>query len=435
MHDHGGVVIKETVDMTNTADHRGTGRVAQRRESQAPAAIPGGTSGTNADARETLKEGTHNTVDAVQAKRTVQRGLTNEVSSSKLRSAIWTRALCLANRFRVIRTIDIAAACFPEREFKAALTAAQRAVRGMVKAKLLRRYRTDRFQTVYGLTQSGAQWLHEADIEASASVRRVSDMTNPEHRMWAQFIVICAEARGLRAQTEIELLQELNRDTETAQPAVQGPLRVQVTTAKGTSTKFLRPDAIYLEADGAATWTEVDRSARGSQRCTLLRALICSVGAKLVSGQPLRRVIVFTRTERIHKRVLALLAQVIRQTAEAALVRGRRQIRETRPGEYEVWMTSDRKHRNGNVSLVDIRAGYIIVQALPVWLPRVRLDGRGDVSTAGWMSENYLPYRRPSEMPAWTRPTSPLLASSALPQSADKPSAKTGSLNQIQSTS
>ena len=89
----------------------------------------------------------------------VPRGLTAQVGTLALQDRIWSRSLLLVDRFRVIRTIDIAVHCFAERPFKAALSAAQRAVRGMVKAQLLARYRTDRFMTVYGLTQQGVQWL------------------------------------------------------------------------------------------------------------------------------------------------------------------------------------------------------------------------------------------------------------------------------------
>jgi len=330
------------------------------------------------------------------------------------------RALGQANRFRVIRTIDVAVACFAERDYKAALTAAQRAMRGMVKAELLRRYRTDRFQTVYGLTQRGAELLQEAGIEAAASVRRVSDMTNPEHRLWAQFLVLCAEARRLPAWTEDELLRLLNHKTSFDTSAVQGPLTVRVRKLKGTCVKVLRPDAFWVEPDGA-TWAEVDRSARGSDRAADLRALVLSVGAPLLTGQALRRVAVFTRSERIHRRVLALLAQLSGQTAKAPLAIGRREVRETAPGEYEVWETCNRDHGDGRASLVDQLAGHVIVQTLPTWLPKVRLDGRGNVSMAGWFSENYLPYRRPHSLPAWELPASPLLRDAGLLPDGDKP--------------
>lgn len=354
-----------------------------------------------------------------ESQRRTDRGLTNQVPATVLRAIIRLRALGLANRFRVMRTVDVAVACFPERDYKAALTAAQRAMRSMVKAELLRRYRSDRFQTIYGLTQRGAEYLQEAGIVAAASVRRVSDMTNPEHRLWAQFLVLCAEARRLPAWTEAELLHVLNLETPANRPAVQGPLRVQVSTPTGAHAKVLRPDALWAEPDGA-TWAEVDRSARGSDRAADLRALVLSVGSTLLTGHALRRVVVFTRSERVHRRVLALLAQLSGQTAKAPLVIGRREVRETAPGEYAVWETCNRDHGDGRASLMDKLAGHVVVQTLPTWLPKVRLDGRGNVSTAGWFSENYLPYRRPLSLPAWEMPASPLLRDAGPSQNRDK---------------
>jgi len=59
--------------------------------------------------------------------------------------------------------------------------------------------------------------------------------------------------------------------------------------------------------------------------------------------------------------------------------------------------------------LQDQLAGHVIVQELPIWLPRVRLDGRGDWSMRGWFDDNYLPYRRPAATASWTQPNSPLL--------------------------
>jgi hypothetical protein len=176
--------------------------------------------------------------------RKVARGLTTSMSTKQLKDGIWLRTLLLANRFRVIRTLDVAVACFPERPFKAALTAAQRAMRGISKADLLRRYRTDRFQTVYGLTQKGVDWLDEAGHDAASSVRRVSDMTNPEHRLWAQFWVLACEARGLKAETEQELLQSLNKGVKPGEALVQGMLTVTTMRGKRASTLQLRPDAV-----------------------------------------------------------------------------------------------------------------------------------------------------------------------------------------------
>lgn len=350
--------------------------------------------------------------DALSAGQTsgcpVPRGLTAQVGTLALQDRIWSRSLRLVDRFRVIRTIDIAVYCFAERPFKAALSAAQRAVRGMVKAQLLARYRTDRFMTVYGLTQVGVQWLEDRGFEASASVRRVTDMTNPEHRLWSQFLTLCAEARGLPAMTEQELLLTLNRGLKLEQTPEQGLLHVTTRSAGKRHHLTLRPDALALEPDGI-TWIEVDRSARGSDRAASLRALVLSMGAKTTLRQPLRRVVVFSRTSRIHQRVLATLDGLAKDSATVGLMEGRRQLKPVESGCFEVHQTVEVKLRDGRTRLQDQLAGHVIVQELPIWLPRVRLDGRGDWSMRGWFDDNYLPYRRPVAMPHWPQPNSPLL--------------------------
>ncbi len=244
----------------------------------------------------------------------VPRGLTAQVGTLALQDRIWSRSLLLVDRFRVIRTIDIAVHCFAERPFKAALSAAQRAVRGMVKAHLLARYRTDRFMTVYGLTQQCVQWLEDRGFEASAWVRRVTDMTNPEHRLWSQFLTLCAEARGLKAMTEQELLLALNRDLKHDQTPMQGLLHVTTRSAGKRQHLTLRPDALAIEPDGV-TWFEVDRSARGSGRCRIPAGLGTIDGSQDHPGAPLRRGVVFSRTHRIHQRVQATLDGLVRDSA------------------------------------------------------------------------------------------------------------------------
>ena len=332
------------------------------------------------------------------------RGMAARVHSSILKERIRIRALGLANRFRVIRTIDVAVACFAERPFKAALTAAQRAMRGLVKDELLRRYRTDRFQTVYGLTGSGVAWLEERDIDAVASIRRVSDMSNPEHRLWAQFVTLCSEVRGLRAYTEQELLLLL---ADEERPA-QGLLSVSIHMSRGERKLELRPDAAAVEADGV-TWFEVDRSPRGADRAASLRALILAMGRNTRLGEPLRRVIVLTRTPRIQNRVLATLDALVRDSKNFSLMERRRVLMPCGPDAYEVTCTQEEVLRDGRTRLVDSLAGHVIVQPLPVWLPKVRMDGRGGHAVDGWFDENYLPYRRLPSMQAWSVPSSPLL--------------------------
>lgn len=349
-----------------------------------------------------------------RARSSVPRGISSTLSSTHLQRGIWLRALLTANRFRVIRTVDLAVCCFAERSFKAALTAAQRAMRGLVKADLLRRYRTDRFQTVYGLTQRGVEYLEEAGFDASSSVRRVSDMTNPEHRLWAQFLVLASEARGLQAMTEQELLQHLNAGKKPGDPLVQGLLPVEWTRGSKTVRQHLRPDAIAFEPAGdnesrSAIWFEVDRSKRGSDRESALSALVRSVGRPMLEGSTLVRVVVYCKTSRIEKRALAVVHALALANNGEVLVGDRRHLREVEQGIFEIWVAQTSKLGDGRTKVVDALAGHVIVQPLPTWLPRVRIDAQNKFSMAGWFEENYLPYRRPIALGRWATCDSPLL--------------------------
>lgn len=337
----------------------------------------------------------------------VARGLSEDVATLRLRDAIWLRALLMANRFRVIRTIDVATSCFPERPYKAALTAAQRAVRGMVKAKLLTRYRTDRFQTVYGLTARGAASLQEGGVDAASSVRRVSDMRNPEHRLWLQFLVIACEARGLRAETESEVLRSLNKGATAGQPMVQGLLSVTWTRGGKTVRQSLRPDAIAYEADGV-TWFEADISKRGAGREAALASLAIGVGRTLPGGEVLRRIVIVCKTGRIRLRALAVLRGVGAEQNGKVLVGDRVHLRECEEGVFEVWRALEEKLGDGRSRAVDRRLGHVVIQALPTWLPKLRVQEAGE-PILGWFSDGLLPYRRPASLPAWPACTSPLL--------------------------
>ncbi|SAL04054.1 hypothetical protein AWB81_06571 [Caballeronia arationis] len=335
-----------------------------------------------------------------RVKRTIDRGLVAVVPPNVLRHTIRLRALSLANRFRVIRTIDVAIACFPERPYKAALTAAQRAMRSMTKAKLLLRYRTDRFQHVYGLTEPGARWLDDHGVDAAASVRRVADMSNPEHSLWMHFITLACEVRGLTAHTESEALQYLNRDREPGAPVKQG----FITVAARNRKRILRPDVLSYEADGV-TWYEIDRSKRGADREASLAALTQRIGGKIATGEVLRRVVVHAKNERIQKRALAILrAQEKASDRPHSLTD--RTFREIDEGIFEVWTEIEQRRPDGRIGIENRCVGHVIVQLLPTWLPKVRLDSKNKHPLTGCLSENYLPYRRPDALGTWPRPAS-----------------------------
>ena len=344
------------------------------------------------------------------------RGATAHMSSLVLREAIYLRALLLANKFRVIRTIDIAAYCCPERPFKAALTAAQRAVRGLVNSQLLRRYRTDRFQTVYGLTQRGVDWLADRGHDAASSIRRVSDMTNPEHRLWSQFLVICSWTRNLDAFTEADLMQRLNENAKpgakSATATTQGYITVDVHRPKGTVRKHLRPDAVaYDDRRNGVAWFEVDRSKRGADRQADLAALIGAIGSKVADGKVLRRVVVMCKTARIERDAVRIVENVAAACNAQVLIEGRRHIKRYDDGVYEVLSAVPFKRSDGRTVLRDEIVGHVIVQMLPVWLPKVRIDANNLWSLDGWFNDNFLPYKRPANIGRWAEPASPLLPS------------------------
>ena len=336
------------------------------------------------------------------------RGITTQVSSSALQRGIRLRALVMLNRFRVMRTLDVAALCFPERPFKAALTAGQRAVRAMKKSMLIRPYKTERHQTIYGLSERGAVWLGEMGIDAASSVRRASDMTNPEHRLWLQFLVLAAEARGLRAMTEQEVLQHINLGRKPGEATVQGLLTVDVVRPKRTVKQTLRPDALILETDGL-TLFEVDRSKRGPDREACLASEVQAIGRSTFDGHRLRRVVVFCKTSRIELRALGVLRAIGTANNAEPLTGTRRHVREVEPGIFEVWAARPVELSDGRTKLADELAGHAIVQLLPTWLPKVRIDAANKHSMEGWFSENYLPYRRPATCTPWPAVRSPLL--------------------------
>ncbi|CAJ4114242.1 Uncharacterised protein [Burkholderia pseudomallei] len=391
------VATDTVVDNTSTPSHASS--VTKRGNRETPVAA---STATLDGTMETLPMASTGHGPRKPSARKIDRGLVSLVPPNELRHAIRFRALSLVNRFRVIRTIDVAIACFPERPFKAALSAAQRAMRAMTKEKLLLRYRTDRFQHVYGLTVAGAQWLDEHGVDAAPSVRRVADMSNPEHSLWMHFITLACEARGLAAQTESEALQHLNRDRAEGSAVKQGFIKVPA----GSKKRILRPDAIGYEADGV-TWHEIDRSKRGADREAALAALVRRIGSNLETGDVLRRVVVHAKTERILLRALAILRDQVK-ASDRPHAPTDRTFREIDEGVFEVWAELEQQHSDGRIGIENRRVGHVVVQLIPTWLPKVRLDAKNKHPLTGWLRENYLPYRRPTSLGPWPRPASPL---------------------------
>lgn len=141
-----------------------------------------------------------------------------------------------------------------------------------------------------------------------------------------------------------------------------------------------------------------------------LGAEVLSIGRSTSLGAVLRRVVVFCRTPRIRHRVSATLAALKRDQDALSLDDGRcRLVACERPDEYEVWKATEVPMGPTHKALREVMVGRVIVQDLPVWLPKYRADGRRQHSDFGWLDDNYLPWRRQASEGTWVLPASPLL--------------------------
>jgi hypothetical protein len=343
----------------------------------------------------------------------VHRGLTSTIHPVVLRDVMRLQALETMARLRVVRVVDIALACAPERPFKAALSAAQRAMKGLVDARYAGRHVTDRSQHIYGLTEAGARYLYERGIQATPSIKRVTAMVNPEHQLWINFLVLSCRARGLPSMTEKELLQHINEGVRKSSDVRQGLTSV----GESKSRRWLRPDAVAFEPDGI-TWFEVDRSTRSSARLEHLMSLVKKIGTDLVTlkenirgtsylGNRLTRVVVFSRYDAIHHRNLARMRKMVAKANEQVLTPGNtRHFFEIEEGLFTVMACVN---IDDNLPPADEVVGYVIFQMLPTWLPKFRQTKEQLPEGLGWFNENYLPYRRPCSMVEWPKPVCPLL--------------------------
>lgn len=309
------------------------------------------------------------------------------------------RALRLMNRFRQLRAIDLAAGLFPEREFKAALSAAQRLIKGLVAHRMLLRYRSLSGQTYYALGEAGARWLRQngdaSDVDALASASRASDRTNPEHDLWSAFAVLACEHRGLRALTEKEFLPSLfvGRDLRKRSHALA------VLDERGQE-KGLVPDAIADDGRKNVVWIEIDRSERGAGRLADLVALVGRCGADVYLGSdhplgtlPLRHIVVLCKTERILRRHISHLTgrNAANGLPRVRTLGGEPALRHIAPGVFDVMRDVERKLPDGRIALDCKAEGRVHFQLLPTWLPSFsyRPGSRHD----GWFCDGYLPFK------------------------------------------
>lgn len=315
-------------------------------------------------------------------------------------------ALKVLARFKQARALDIAAALFPDRGFKAALSATQRTLQRLRADKHVTRYLSDSRRVFYALTTKGARVLRDAasdgsgDGSAQATAHRACEKTNPEHALWSTFAAITCEARGLRAWTESEL-KSIVQAADTKGGPRSWPIGYK--TDSGES-KGLMPDVLAIAEnapDFGAAWIEIDRSVRGSTRLIDLRKLVERIGSPVFIGkdikQPtLRKVVVLCKTPTNLRRNRSYLTGSVgdlprlrlpTNPSVPAIVE-----RESEPGVFDVY-----RENKGKLPYL---AGQLHMQLLPTHLSSYRYT---DGPPQGWFDDGSLPYREPDA--AWPEPT------------------------------
>ena len=116
-------------------------------------------------------------------------------------------ALLLMDRLRFVRTLDLAFHLYASRSFTAALAAANNLMKRLMRNGFVSAHNTRvGGMRIYGIAQPGVNFLRDHTGHEAKAHRSLKDIKNPEHRLWANLIVITAEARGLTAMTEREVL-------------------------------------------------------------------------------------------------------------------------------------------------------------------------------------------------------------------------------------
>ena len=302
-------------------------------------------------------------------------------------------ALLLMDRLRFVRTLDLAFHLYANRSFTAALAAANNLMKRLMRNGFVSAHNSRvGGMRIYGIAQRGVNFLRDHAGHEAKAHRSLKDIKNPEHRLWANLIVITAEARGLAAMTESEVLAFEHKAGKTVCDE-RGKERIipakllTVTNARDPGTKKgLTPD-VLLQHGNERIWGEIDTSKRSSQRVSDLLQLVSKVGSTLSDQTHLERVVVFTKERRFYTHITGVFAR----KAEERIERASSYLKPTtEEGVFDVWyrpsMAEDRPGRPAQ----DLCCGRVQVQMLP------DIRDRGE----GWYEQDWLPYARRDEQ-AW----------------------------------
>ena len=341
--------------------------------------------------------------------------------STEERTAIET--LRCFERFRIVRTLDVATNCFADRPYTAAQKAARRSVKLLLKRGAIRKFLSEHHQTFYAMTSTGAAYLRSTGLQAMSSVGRASALTNPTHTLWINFVALSFEARGIQAFTEGEIMRALSAGKGSiTKHQNRGVLEVTPSPKRGSDADLklrskkvtLLPDAIATEDDGL-TWIEVDTSERGSSRMARLVGLLHKMGRVLstiasahsipLEQAGLKRISIHFSDTGYLKRMRAKLMDVVDATKDNVLTESANNIRLVHIGDdiFEVYLAGDTP-----TGQADFCMGHVVLQILPIGLPAFKSNMPNRSLYRQWFEGNHLPYRRPSDLGPWPHPRTAL---------------------------
>ncbi|MEV4780129.1 hypothetical protein [Burkholderia sp. LMU1-1-1.1] len=326
-------------------------------------------------------------------------------------------------RFRIIRTLDVATNCFAERPYTAAQKAARRSLTLLLRRGAIKKFLSEHHQTFYAMTSIGAACLRSTGLQATSSIGRASALTNPTHTLWINFVTLSFEARGIQAFTESEIMRMLSAGKgSVTKYQSRGVLEVTPSPKRGSDADLklrskkvtLLPDAIATEDDGL-TWIEVDTSERGSSRMARLVGLLHKMGKVLstiasahcipLEQAGLKRISIHFSDSGYLKRMHAKLMDLVDVTKDNVLTESANNIRLVRVEDdiFEVYRAGDTP-----TGQADFCMGHVVLQMLPIGLPAFKSNMPDRSHHRQWFEGNHLPYRRPSDLGPWPHPRTAL---------------------------
>ena len=306
-----------------------------------------------------------------------------------LRSSL--KALLLMDRLRFVRTLDLAYHLYASRPLSAALAATGHLMRRLVRDGLVTTH-TSRIgaMRIYGIAPRGVKLLRDHTGHEAKAHRSLRGVRNPEHRLWMNLAVITAEARGLAAMTESEVLRyereagEIVRGAHGEEQVIPCKFLTINNRAKPGTRKGLTPDALLLHQGTERTWIEIDTSARCAARIGDLKELFGSVGTGLGDGTRLARVVVFTKERRFYTHICGMLKKMAQERIERASTFVVPTLTE---GVFDVWFRPSIAQDRPGAPAEDFCCGRVQIQRLP------DIRGKGE----GWYDLDWMPFAQLDE--------------------------------------